>query len=327
MTFYRGLSDPFIDLLCAEAKKPGWWREVLDDKTLLVGVRSEELNVYWQGQALFTVKPVSNALRVTTHAKFLLDPDLKDQIRLEDGSFNTGALRDSGFMSGFGPGTTLRKMKRTAQLFAGNEKMGCHAVAERNATVIDFEVALPVGDGPPDEAGRIDLACFVESTAGIQLTFWEAKHFTNPELRARSGHAKVVAQVERYAKWIAGHRADLLHSYQRVARNLMAFKEMGWTRTLHPSIAAVAGGTPLSLDDVSPVGLLIFGYDQAQKNDPVWKKHRENLETPGRRVFAVGNASNIRLPTQAKDSPAGEILLPGDPANDPLPPTGEANPP
>ena len=64
MGFKRGLDAVFIDQLRAEAEKVGWWHDVLDDETLLIGVRENYLNVYWQGQALFTVKTVAGTLRV-----------------------------------------------------------------------------------------------------------------------------------------------------------------------------------------------------------------------------------------------------------------------
>lgn len=302
MVFNRGLCDAFIDLLRAEADKAGWWREVLDDKTLLIGVRERYLNVYWQGQALFTVKQVAGTLRVTTHGKFLLDPDLKDQVGLADGRFEIDGLRAQGFMSRFEAGKTLPKMKRAAEVFAGEEKKGCHDIAQRNATVVDFEVALPIDAGAADRMGKVDLACFEECDGEVRLTFWEAKHFANPELRAEVGDAPVVCQIKGYAKWIAEHCAELKDSYRRIARNLTAFETMGWKRPLHPSIKAVADGSkPLSLDDVWPVSLLYFGYDQDQKFGPVWAKHRTKLTAKISRIISAGNAADIRLPARATD--------------------------
>jgi hypothetical protein len=316
MPFKRGLDDKFINLLHAEADKAGWWRDVLNDKTLLIGVRENYLNVYWQGQALFTVRQAAGTLRVTTHKKFLLDPDLEAQVRLKDDSFEIEGLRNRGFMSQFESGktppklNTLPKMKRAAQVFAGDEKKGCHVIAQRNAMVVDFEVALPADAGAAGGMGKVDLACFEEYDKGVRLTFWEAKHFANPELKAQDGDPPVVCQIERYAAWIVQHRAELKDSYRCIARNLTAFETMGWKRTLHPSIKAVAGGTkPLSLNDVPPVGLLYFGYDQDQSTGQVWTRHRTKLmdytKPPARigRIFSAGNAAGIRLPERAKDYP------------------------
>ncbi len=293
MQFNRGLKDEFINLLHAEGKKPGWWRDVLDDKTLLIGVREDYLNVYWQGQALFTVRQVANTLRVTTHEKYLLNPDLDGQVTLADGMFEVESLRAKGFMPQFEAGKTLPKMKGAAQRFAGSEKKGCHVIAERNAIVIDFEVGLPIDTNGDGEGNRIDFACFEERDEAVRLTFWEAKHFANPELRAKSGDALVVHQVERYGNWITAHRAETENSYRRVAKNLAEIKKMGWKRILHPSVEAVAAGKPLSLGDVPPVSLVIFGFDQDQRDGKVWTGHRKKLETRIKRMVSIGNAKTF----------------------------------
>lgn len=317
MSFNRGLCDEFINLLHAEAKKSGWWRDVLDDKTLLIGGREEYLNVYWQGQALFTVERVANTLRVTTHEKFLMDPDLSAQVRLEDGKFNIESLRAKGFMSQFEAGKTLPKMKRTAQRFAGNEKKGCHVIAERNAMVVDFEVALPIDANSADKLGRIDFACFVEQDEAIRLTFWEAKHFASPELRAQHGDAPVVHQVERYTAWITAHRTELEESYRQVARNLTEFKTMGWKRALPQSVEDVARGRkPLLLDDCGPVTLVVFGFDQDQRDGKVWGEHRKKLAARIKRMVSIGNAKNLHLPSRTIDSPVENPLSEVDPVPD-----------
>ena len=50
---------PALETLAAE---PGWWREVLHDPGLILGIRDNSINVYWQGQSLFciTCSPVGN---------------------------------------------------------------------------------------------------------------------------------------------------------------------------------------------------------------------------------------------------------------------------
>lgn len=311
MAFNRGLDEDFIKLLRAEAHKLGWWQEVLQDSTLLIGVRENYLSVYWQGQALVTAKPDEGTLAVTTHEKFLLDPDLEGKVWLVDGKFDVTKLQTRGFMSEFETGKTLTKMKRAAAYFAGGEKKGCHVIAEKNSTVVDFEVAFPV-DAVGGKPSRVDLACFEERENSVCLTFWEAKHFSNVGLRAKAGAAPVVKQIENYTAWIAAHGAELKQSYEKVARNLSAFTEMGWNRKLHSSIQAVADGSkPLSLDGASPVGLLVFGFDQDQKDGPIWKQHRANLKGQISRIVPAGKAAGIRLPTHASvtltESPVTEL--------------------
>ena len=51
--FDHALNANFIALLATEAKKPGWWADVLADPKLIVALRGSYLNVYWRGQSLF----------------------------------------------------------------------------------------------------------------------------------------------------------------------------------------------------------------------------------------------------------------------------------
>ncbi len=57
--FKRGLSDEFIAALTELAQKPGWWQDVLQDASLIIGIRDEEFDVYWHGQSIFM--PTSRA--------------------------------------------------------------------------------------------------------------------------------------------------------------------------------------------------------------------------------------------------------------------------
>jgi hypothetical protein len=46
--FKRGLSENFITALAELARKPGWWQDVLADASLIIGIRNEVFDVYWQ---------------------------------------------------------------------------------------------------------------------------------------------------------------------------------------------------------------------------------------------------------------------------------------
>ena len=137
--FNRGLSHEFIHQLDEEAKKNSWWADVLNDPKLFVAVREEYLNVYWRGQSLFLVKP---GPKVTTHVKFLVDPELDDQVPLVEGEFKIGELQERGFVSLYEGPKTLTKMKKAAGLFSGLEKTGCHEIEVNNPEVIDCEIAF-----------------------------------------------------------------------------------------------------------------------------------------------------------------------------------------
>ena len=47
--FRRGLSEPFIRALNDCWETGGWWRKIVDDKDLILGIRDESLNVSYRG--------------------------------------------------------------------------------------------------------------------------------------------------------------------------------------------------------------------------------------------------------------------------------------
>lgn len=299
--FDHALPSTFVAALREQAECEGWWRDVLQDPGLMVATRGRMLNVYWQGQALFTVTCPHGALRVTTHEKFLLDPALVGQVPLRtDGAFDTAALLQGALISRYEGPATLAKLKAAAALFAGDEKRGCHEIAVRNPGVIDVEVAFP-GQHTLGvhtyTAPRVDLAAVEAEGPDARLVFWEAKTYANGELRALGDEpAPVCRQVEAYRTILAAQREIIETSYTRVAANLVAFKEMGWTRPLSPLIEAIgAGKVRLQLGSAPRVGLVVFGFDAGQRDEPRWQAHRLKLEQHIPAVRFVGDATKIRL--------------------------------
>jgi len=300
--FNRGLSKAFIEQLAEEAKKASWWADVLNDPKLFVAVRHNYLNVYWRGQSLFLVKP---GPKVTTHVKFLLDPELDDQVLLVEREFKIGDLQDRGFVRRYEDPKTLTKMKKASGLFSGLEKTGCHEIEVNNPEVIDCEIAfgrtVPLENGSDKKgARRVDLA-FLERGNGedARLVFWEAKHYSNPALHAEDGRpVPVCDQVKRYEKYLSdtdNHKA-VVNSYTRVAENLVDIRDMGLRRPLSPLIIEVGTGKrTLTLDPEPKVGLIIFGFKQAEKGYPGWKHLLDRLKSEVKTVVAVGDAKGIRL--------------------------------
>lgn len=151
---------------------------------LVVALRGEYLNVYWRGQSLFNARPNGSDMKVTTHAKYLVDPALGNQVPLVEGAFDVEGLLGRAFTKVYRPGA-LGRMKKTAGLFSGPEKTGCHEIAVRNSAIIDVEIAFPgkvaVDDDTEKTAPRVDFAS-VERVGDheARLIIWEAKDYTNP---------------------------------------------------------------------------------------------------------------------------------------------------
>ncbi len=295
--FKRGLSPQFIGALGVLAKTDCWWKDVLADPTLLIGIRDEALDVYWHGQALFCAT-YSGSVRVNTHVKYLLDPDRSDRVPLkEDGSMAVA----EPMIKCYKDQETLEKMKRAAGLFAGDEKRGVHAIALANKDVIDVEIqldarALLLKRKEP----RIDIAALEKTENGIELVFWEAKIFANKELRAK-GDSKpdVVKQIEEYRKVLDHHRQSVISSYIRVAENLVAIVAMNnQARSVGAAIQAVAGGITPTLGAPPRVGLVVFGFDADEKADEsIGAKHFEKLkaEVGPKLVRTRGDAKGWKL--------------------------------
>jgi hypothetical protein len=290
--FDRAMAPSFMEKLQAEAGAGGWWRDILNDKDLVIAPRGNSLDVYWSGARLFHVSFARGVLSVSTHEKYLLDPRLNSQIPLVAGRFAIGELSRKGFIENYEGSVTIELMKRAAAPYRQAEKIGCHAIAIRNSAVIDREIAFP------GAAGQVDLASLENSRNEIRLVFWEAKLFSNADLRAAlPALARVHEQIARYRAYLSAHRDDIIKSYTSVAKNLVAFKEMGWCRELSSLICDVASGRrTLVMGETPSVGLLIFGFDQAQRDDANWQIHLKRLAPPDiDRVIARQEAQDIIL--------------------------------
>jgi hypothetical protein len=299
--FKRGLDDDFMRQLEALAKESGWFADVLADEDLILGIRNNYLNVYWHGQSLFKIERPSEsiALKFTTHPKYLIDPDLSKPVPFDGSGFRVD--RVEALVREYKVEKTLALMKRAAKVYAGEEKDGVHVVAQKDRNVIDTEVAFYCerdGDQQGRYAPRIDLACFEDVGSSIRLRFWEAKLYSNKEIRAEGNmEARVVRQVREYRELLEKHRGEVAKSYQVVAHNLVEIA--GWVsprREVGQLVQQVAGGKPFQIDNPPVVGLIIYGFGNDQKGSKGWKTHIGKLEMESLMPLrCAGDPKYIRL--------------------------------
>lgn len=294
--FRRGLSDEFVSALRNEADKGGWWTDVLADRGLLIAVRDEYLNVYWRGQSLFRVHRNGKALAAWTHPKYLLNPALSRPVRFDGRAFRLGDLSSRALTQEYEDNSTLEMMKKAAGIYSNSEKIGVHAIATTNSSVVDVEIAFRNGgDAKRGKLPRADIAVIEPGADNeARLVFWEAKLYRNKELRSDSGKAQVFGQIEKYRTVISAHREALIGSYKRVAQNLIDIADMGPSglRKVSQAVRGVAtGDLALGIDDPPDVGLIVFGFDQAQRADAI---HRASL-IDAIRFKALGDAGAITL--------------------------------
>lgn len=259
-----------MDVLAKLAAQDSWWRDVLRDRSLLIGIRNENLNVYWLGQSIFRVTLRDGEAFPTIHPKYLLNPDLSRQVSLREGVFQLGAM--AMLTSKYVPGETLGKLKRAAKLFSGEEKQGVHSIATSNPSVVDVEIALQVNGIPGiGTLPRVDLAAFEDGDRGdrVNLTFWEAKTLANPEIRSR-GKKSVVEQIRKYQKMIHAYGPQLCESYAHIARNFVEIAAMSdGHRKVSLNVQKVASDQATLSVDPSNIGLIVYGYDADQSKGQV----------------------------------------------------------
>ncbi|MGY8704161.1 hypothetical protein RAD16_00275 [Bradyrhizobium sp. 18BD] len=286
MSFKRGIrGNEFRKALETLAQQDGWWKDVLADPTLVIGIRDEYLNVYWQGQSIFKVSFAGGKVKASTHEKYLLNPDLKDQVSLVEGKFAFGNAEPRMLTRDYEGAKTLEKLKRAASLYSGQEKEGVHEIATANNSVVDVEIAINASGIPDVERNlpRMDLANFETTARGVDLVFWEAKTFSNPELE----NGKIAGQIKDYRTVIDLHKMEIHDSYRCVAENLADMAK--WSdgrRSVAAATRAVADGAKLNVSSAN-VGLLVYDFtaDQRDREDKSGKtlKQRviESLEKVG----------------------------------------------
>lgn len=320
--FRRGLGDELIaelGRLAASRDADGqWWRDVLAHPRLFIAVRDKQLDVYHNGSAIYSVTSENNRLSIKTHFKFLVR-----QIQAY------GTLDHDGLAFRFGkeplwktyhPHETLKEIISASKAYGGPEKQGLHNLVRREPRVVDLEVSFRRAENDPEaliaddpvmaqdeenmevvaekdkkarQHDRIDAVTLEESEKTISIVFHEAKHFSNAALRSRVGSPAVVGQIERYQEALKRHKAQIVSAYSQLCKDLICLHKMradavGPTRPLDLLITRTAEGAPLTVNPFPR--LLIFGFDEDQRDGKNWEKHRQKLERVAS-VLMVGNTS------------------------------------
>ncbi len=290
--FRKGLSDKFIARLNKEYDQGGWWKRIVSDRDLYLGIRDKSLNLYYKGNSVLRLRLAGEALKAEVHYKYLLHPEAKPTyIEFTDGR-RTGTLGDELFLGELDPAF----LKRASTWYALEEKQEVHEILRSNQNIVDVEIALAgtLEGSERQSAKRIDFAALQQRDNGLQLVFFEAKDFANLDLRARGAATpRVVQQIKRYEGLLRDHQTDIEKAYRVVCENLC---DLDGVRKEVKSLAGrVVSGTPFSVN-LFP-RLVIFGFDDDQKNGKVWRDHRAKLEDSTRGL----GADRVLLRGTAKD--------------------------
>ena len=299
--FNRGLCDAFVEVLNNEYEKGGWWRNLVDDAETFVAIREKEVHIYYRGQRLLQLKCNRNGLSGYVHYKFLNEVELKRNsngyvkvlnVRNIGGSLDLKELDRIRFKN---PIVDVQKLKNAAKSFAKQEKSGVHDIIHNkcnSSKILDVEIRFRgYGTKQPD------LAALCTVDEGVEVRFYEAKHFSNHRnLRKKEGLPKVVEQVGSYSKFAKKHHSELEESYRRVCRNLVRLRGIAdRLPKQHELLKNIADGSA-ELRINPDVWLIVFGFDLPPQTDQHWKKHERKLCVAlNGRLLMEGDPKDLKL--------------------------------
>ena len=285
VTFNRGLDDKFVDALNKEYDKGGWWRTLVDDEDLFVAVRNNRVNVYYRGCSLAELRRSRNgSVIASTHYKYLLRPSLRSPyIDFADGKYQLHDNLQKWFVKS---PNKVDQLKLTARRYVGEEKKGVHQIIRSNPYILDVEITL--------QRRRLDLATLELTDEGSEIVFFEAKHFTNSELRGKDS-AGVVDQISTYSALLKENRTAIAQGYARVFHNLRCLHGIPERHPKRHKWLQQIGKTAPQIN-TSP-RLVVFGFDDDQKNGKVWKPHHKRLIDAlcDERILMRGASDGFRL--------------------------------
>ncbi|MYB37233.1 MAG: hypothetical protein F4Y26_07590 [Gammaproteobacteria bacterium] len=289
--FKRGLKDDFVSKLNELYGEGTWWKEMVNDADTFVAIRDNYVNVYYRGASLARVEPSADGVKAHVHYKYLLDPAPwrdDEYVRVDkEGEIDWGRLGQKSFPA---DSIDVRALKAVAGNYAGEEKTGVHkiAVIPDNA-VVDVEIAISDGS----RARRVDIAALVYAGDVVEVRFFEAKAFSNSELRAK-GIPDVVEQIEAYGKLLNENRDEVVRSYRTVCDNLANLKGLYLSGPRQALINAVVHAEkPLVLDEEP--WLVVFGFDDDQRRGRLERELKKLGEVHKLKAVARGDAKNVRL--------------------------------
>lgn len=320
----HGVSDAFLAHLnhLTQEKSGTWWQDVLLRDDLFIAIRRNSLNVYYRGGSLYRIDDKGDGTpRPYTHVKYLVRQQ-QALAELVDGVFKPPMDGKSKqpkeiVWKEYESDKTLRDMIRSASDLAGVEKAGLHPLIIGNDRVIDVEVSLKrngeaesieAEDKKERDQDRLDVTTLERQKEAIMVVFHEAKHFTNPALRAKEpNEPDVIRQLKDYQKAIADHRPPLIERYKATCqahqkldamRQHVRAKHGKPTKELNPLIREVAAGTAKLIIDPNP-RLVIFGFDADQRDHRLDRNERALKDAARERLGVDLSIDKIGTPTFA----------------------------
>ena len=290
---------------------PEWWRDVLDaryrskhsaeERRLLVAVRNGYLNAYADGHSILKVGFRKSGAgvqpRCEIHRKYVLGPKAGDGRVIFDGK-QVGDMPYEG--SAMLQSWITAALDHADQNNKGAEKRGVATIAARHPNTIDVEMALPanepVGPDTRKTASLVDLVTLERAGDGVQIVFYEAKQFSNPELRAKNLEPEVLDQLRKYEDYASDpiRRQQIIDAYRNacvILRDIAAMRGAAVGSLVHE----VASNPWLQVSLDPKPRLVVFGYSSKQVSDKHWPQHQNILRDSGYTLLMEERAEDVQL--------------------------------
>lgn len=246
-----------------------WSNEIKQDckkQNVFLAIRDNRIDLYHKGGKLFTYD--RNGFK--THLKYasVISSNGKDYL-------TEAELLDYKLASDFE--SNYQRIKENCSNYTGIEALGVSEIyhkhsylSDSNVVVLDVEISFE-SLNEENTQDRIDILLFNKESKTLQ--FVEAKHFSNSEIWSRKT-PKVISQIKRYESQLLKRKKEILAEY------------IDYIKIIN-KIFGIALPDPVEVDD--NVTLLIFGFDNDQKNGRLKKLITQNKEYTGTKIYAIGN--------------------------------------
>lgn len=270
--FERNLEQSAIDALQRDTLWLNLLKKDCENQKLFFAIRKNNIDCYHKGGRLFHFEEKSG---FKTHIKYASVIDNTDKDYLTENE-----LAKKTLISDFS--TNFERIKENCALYSGVEAKGVSAIyhkhsylSKSNIVVLDIEISFE--SLRENNQDRIDILLFNKETKTLQ--FVEAKHFSNSEIWS-TGTPEVIDQIKRYEEQIAKNKQLILSKYAKYIKIINKLFQIS---------------LPEPTDVENKVILLIFGFDNNQKNGRLKELITTNPEYKAKKVYAKGEVKDIKL--------------------------------
>ncbi len=250
-----------------------WSNKIEQDcknQNVFFAIRDNRLDLYHKGGRLFCY----DSSGFKTHLKYASVINESGKDYLTESELSSYRLA-SNFENNY------QRIKENCSNYSGIEASGVsylyhkHSyLSNSNVIVLDIEISFE-SLNEENHQDRIDILLFNKDSKTLQ--FVEAKHFSNNEIWSKTD-PKVIGQIKRYESQIEKRKKEILSAYSEYIETI--------NRIFNISLPE-----PTKIDD--NVTLLIFGFDNDQKNGRLKRLITKNPEYSGIQNYSIGNIKQV----------------------------------